>query len=137
MSRVSRLCFAVVLALMLFVGCGSEESTDEVAPKKDDSGVTTIDITFEGDTVEPQGAKLEVVAGEPVKLRIDADQGGELHVHSSPEQELEYSAGFAQKISSPQARTARRAASACLSCRRNTFSSPSSSSSILSATRRP
>ena len=97
MSRVSQLCLSALLALTLLAGCGSDESTDEVAPKKDDSGVATIDITFEGDTVKPQGARVEVVAGEPVKLRIDADQGGELHVHSSPEQELEYPAGTTEQ----------------------------------------
>ncbi len=97
MSRVSHLCFSAVLGLVLLAGCGSDGSTDEATPKKDDSGVATIDITFEGDTVKPQGARVEVVAGEPVKLRIDADQGGELHVHSSPEQELEYSAGTTEQ----------------------------------------
>ena len=35
----------------------------------------------------PQGAKVEVKAGDPLKLHITADKPGEIHVHSSPEQE--------------------------------------------------
>ena len=50
--------------------------------------------------------------------------------------ELEYSAGFAHRISSPHARTARRVASAWRSWRLKTFSSPSSWS-IVSASRSP
>ena len=65
--------------------------------KKDSSGATTIDITFKGDTVEPQGTKVEVKAGQPITLHITADKGGEIHVHSSPEQEIEYDAGTTDK----------------------------------------
>jgi hypothetical protein len=37
--------------------------------------------------------RLEVKAGEPVELVVKADEPGELHVHSTPEQEFEYGAG--------------------------------------------
>ena len=63
----------------------------------DSSGTSTVDITFKGDTVDPEGAKVEVKAGDPLKLHITADKPGEIHVHSSPEQELEYSAGTTDK----------------------------------------
>lgn len=52
-----------------------------------------IEITFTGDTVEPSGDRIEVKADEPITLRVTADAPGELHVHSSPEQELSYRAG--------------------------------------------
>ncbi|MET0999328.1 MAG: hypothetical protein ABWX73_11470 [Marmoricola sp.] len=54
---------------------------------------TTIDITFEGDTVDPNGVERKVKAGKAFSLHIVADKPGELHIHSSPEQELEYPAG--------------------------------------------
>ena len=57
----------------------------------------TLRVTFEGDTVTPQGKKLEVKAGKPLKLLITADTGGEIHVHSSPEQEIEYPGGRSEK----------------------------------------
>ena len=39
----------------------------------------------------------KVKAGKPIKLHIVADEPGELHVHSSPEQEIEYPAGTSDK----------------------------------------
>ena len=41
----------------------------------------------------PNGDRVEVKAGEPVTLEVTADVAGEIHVHSNPEQELEYAAG--------------------------------------------
>lgn len=73
--------------------------TDQPTPTatpKDTSG-TTIDITFTGDKVDPNGVARKVKAGEPFTLHIVADKPGELHIHSSPEQELEYPAGTSDK----------------------------------------
>lgn len=97
MSRALRLCSLLVVALVVLVGCGSDDSKDTVAPKKDSSGTTTLDITFKGDTVTPEGVTVKVEAGKPLKLHIVADKPGELHVHSSPEQEIEYEAGTTEK----------------------------------------
>ena len=36
-------------------------------------------------------------AGDPLKLHITADKAGEIHVHSSPEQHIEYGAGTTDK----------------------------------------
>lgn len=80
---------AVVLAtLTLISACGDEE--------KPDSGSTdpkVIQVTFDGESVTPSGERVEVATGQDVVLEITADTGGEIHVHSSPEQELEYDAG--------------------------------------------
>jgi hypothetical protein len=96
MSPAVRLCSALTIALLTLSGCGSEDSKD-LKTTKDSSGIQTIDVTFKGDSVDPQGAKVEVKAGEPVKLHITADKPGEIHVHSSPEQEIEYSSGTTDK----------------------------------------
>ena len=40
---------------------------------------------------------MKVEAGKPLKLHITADKPGEIHVHSSPEQEIEYDAGTTDK----------------------------------------
>ena len=48
-------------------------------------------VTFRA-TVTPNGERVEVPVGEPVEL-IAADQPGEIHVHSTPEQEIEYPKG--------------------------------------------
>ena len=81
---------AVVLATLTFAtACGDEE-------KPSDSGSSepkVIKVTFDGDSVEPNGERVEVSTGQDIKLEVTADKAGEIHVHSSPEQELEYPAG--------------------------------------------
>jgi hypothetical protein len=106
---VTMMCLAVT-------GCGSEGSgasdeptkssaaeaspTDQASPGSKSTKATSgvrINITFKGDTVDPDGVEKEVKAGDPINLHIVADKPGELHVHSSPEQEIEYDAGTSDK----------------------------------------
>jgi hypothetical protein len=117
MSRRSRLALVALTATlgMLVSGCGSDEPSGSEKPKADKSTATadasakaeptakkpsstTIDITFKGDTVDPNGVQKKVKAGKPITLHIVADQPGELHVHSSPEQQIEYDAGTSSKL---------------------------------------
>jgi hypothetical protein len=98
----------VVLSAVSLTGCSSAE--DE--PKAQDPGSATtdatspgdgtrseaptgvvVDITFDGDTVDPNGERIQAKVGEPVTLTVHADAAGELHVHSTPEQEIAYAAG--------------------------------------------
>lgn len=97
MLRALRLCSLVTVAFLALAACGSDDSSDVVPPKKDASGTATLDITFKGDTVDPQGASVEVEAGKPLQLHIVADKPGELHIHSSPKQEIAYEAGTTDK----------------------------------------
>jgi len=68
----------------------SGSASSDAAPS---SPAKRIEVTFTGDSVAPNGDRVEVAAGEPVELVVTADAPGEIHVHSSPEQELEYDAG--------------------------------------------
>lgn len=52
-----------------------------------------IEITVSGDTVEPNGERVDAAVGEEIVLRVTSDAPGEIHVHSTPEQELSYEAG--------------------------------------------
>ncbi len=80
---------AAVLALTLGTGaCGD----DEPAPRSS-GDPTTIEVTFEGGKVTPSGERVEVSRERGVELVVQADEGGEIHVHSNPEQTLEYGAG--------------------------------------------
>jgi uncharacterized lipoprotein YehR (DUF1307 family) len=101
MSRSARLGAVLVSAVMALTmaACGSDDSSSksDSVVKKDSSGTSTVDITFKGDSVTPQGTKVEVKAGDPLKLHITADKAGEIHVHSSPEQHIEYAAGTTDK----------------------------------------
>jgi len=52
-----------------------------------------IDVTISGDTVTPNGERVEVKKGQDITLNVTADAPGEIHVHSTPEQELAYDTG--------------------------------------------
>lgn len=65
----------------------TNSATPEPAPKN------VIDITIAGDSVDPNGTKVDAKIGEPVVLSIDSDAPGELHIHSTPEQEIAFAAG--------------------------------------------
>jgi uncharacterized lipoprotein YehR (DUF1307 family) len=101
-ARPFRLLGAVLVSAVMaltMAACGSDDSrskSDSVV-KKDSSGSSTVDITFKGDSVTPQGTKVTLKAGDPLKLHITADKAGEIHVHSSPEQHIEYAAGTTDK----------------------------------------
>lgn len=105
MHRRSMLVGALIAAVVGLAGCASsDDSTDDPStgtPTSPTGSATSeptdagqvIDITISGDSVSPNGTKVDVEANEPVILDITADQPGEIHVHSTPEQEIEYAAG--------------------------------------------
>jgi hypothetical protein len=64
------------------------EPTEEPEPEG-----TVIAITIKGDTVDPNGDQVKVPMDEPVILAITSDRAGELHVHSSPEEEVAFKRG--------------------------------------------
>ena len=99
---------AIALAALTLSSCASAEDTepDDAAtatstpptavPRSSTPSEPTgvvVDITFDGDSVTPNGERIDAKVGEPVTLNIDADAPGELHVHSTPEQEIAYDAG--------------------------------------------
>ena len=102
--RRSLVSVAALSCLVLFAGCGQDdtsgtgEPTSSATPSgsggtSSSGGTQQIEVTFRGDSVTPSGERVEVAAGKPVELVVTADAPGEIHVHSSPEQELEYHAG--------------------------------------------
>ena len=95
----------IVLSGVLLAGCASSEddssskdpatsqATTEDGSTTDAPQGTVVDITFDGDSVTPNGERIDAKVGEPLTLDITADRAGELHVHSTPEQEIAYDAG--------------------------------------------
>jgi cytoskeletal protein RodZ len=116
-TRLTPLATTLLLVTLGVAGCGGDDTTPEPetsssasdpasestsesasATPSDDTQTPeperpTIEITFEGDTVTPNGERVAVPLGEEIDLVITADAPGELHVHSTPEQELAYEAG--------------------------------------------
>jgi hypothetical protein len=54
---------------------------------------TVVVVTIDGDRIEPNGASIEADLDEPVVLAMTSDRAGELHVHSTPEQYVEFRKG--------------------------------------------
>ena len=101
--RVGRAAAAVTLAGgLLLTGCAStSSSTAEPAGSSPPSasGATTaatliVDITMTGDTVEPNGQKIDAAVGQQVVLRVTSDIDDEVHAHTGGNGfELEVPAG--------------------------------------------
>ena len=75
--------------VLLVAGCGGGSDSAKTPSDKP----LVFQVTFKKGTVEPQGERVKVNVGQPVILEVTADEPGEIHVHSSPEQELKYTAG--------------------------------------------
>ena len=92
MLRSKSRAAAAVASLLLLVGtsaCGDDDG--EGGGATDDP--TTIEITFADGDVSPSGERVEVGVDQPIDLEVTADEAGEIHVHSDPEQVLEYPEG--------------------------------------------
>ena len=53
----------------------------------------SLDVSVEGDKIDPVGKAIDAKSGDTLLITITSDRAGELHVHTSPEQELEFKAG--------------------------------------------
>jgi hypothetical protein len=78
---------AAVLLSLTSCGGGSSSNTGSTTQVK------KIAVTFSGDQVTPSGERIDVSVNQPIELDVTADKAGEIHVHSDPEQELQYGAG--------------------------------------------
>jgi len=82
---------AVLAGGLALTACGS--GSDGQKPASSQVSTKTINIKFEGKSVTPNGERVNVAIGQPVKFVVTADAPGEIHVHSSPEKQLEYGTG--------------------------------------------
>ncbi len=83
------------IALICLVGaalsaCSTDDGSDGDQGSDDP---VVVQITFENGEVEPNGDRIEVEAGQPIDLEVTADEPGEIHIHSDPEEEIAYEAG--------------------------------------------
>lgn len=88
MRRTAATMTMLACTLALATGCGGSDQ-----PEHGSSETKMIQVTISGDSVTPNGDRVEVGVGQPIELMVEADAPGEIHVHSSPEQEFEYAAG--------------------------------------------
>lgn len=87
---------AALIALGPVAGCASEETSppdDGGGSSSTSAGPQVLDVTVSGDDLSPLGKRVEVGIGQTLEVNIQADQPGEFHVHSKPEQEIAYDKG--------------------------------------------
>ena len=116
LPRASRARLALpVLALVAvtaLAGCGDEEVADpggsagssssgsptpsggggggQSSPADDGS---TLDVSVAGEDLSPNAEEIELSPGDTLTVTVESDRSGELHVHSSPEQYVEFDEG--------------------------------------------
>lgn len=94
MRRLMAILSVLLGTVCVLAACGSSGSGD--TGSGNGSGTTkplVIDITFSGNSVTPNGDRVKVARGQKVEFLVKADAAGEIHVHSTPEKQLSYSAG--------------------------------------------
>lgn len=104
MNRARKATALAIAAALLLVGagCSGDDGNGGDNPQRKDGD--PIKITFLGDSVKPNGERVEVKVDEEIELVVTADAPGQLHVHSTPEQTFEYDEGtetFTLKIDKP------------------------------------
>jgi hypothetical protein len=77
------------------VGSSPSDSSSE-SPSSSTDDVVAVTVTREGDSFSPNGERVELGIDQTLVLTIEADEAGELHVHSTPEQEIAYDAGTSE-----------------------------------------
>ena len=88
-QRIAGAVLTIAAVLATSTACGS----DDKSSKEGDSKPLVVKITIKGDTLDPNGKRIDVATGQPIDLEVTADAPGEIHVHSDPEHELSYPAG--------------------------------------------
>ena len=89
---------AIVLSLGL-TACGGSDDADPPAGTQSSSNEgdsVAVTVTREGDSFTPNGERVELAVGQTLVLTVTADEAGEMHVHSTPEQEVAYEVGTSE-----------------------------------------
>ena len=98
--RLSAVAVPLVLVLAAsLTACGGSDDADPPAGSQgatQDGDAVAVTITRKGDEFTPNGERVELGVDQTLVLTITADEAGEFHVHSTPEQEIEYDAGTSE-----------------------------------------
>jgi hypothetical protein len=111
--RPALVASALALGVTLLAGCGSDEPTDPAAeptpdvPSSQSTGPAkkekpteqvapagaTLAVQVNGSEITPSGKAITMSVGDTLTVQVTSDRSGELHVHSSPEQYVNFKAG--------------------------------------------
>ena len=85
---------AASVALLGLAGCGDGSADSAETPASSPTQEQApIEVTVEGDSISPAGERVKVAVNEPIVIEVTSDRAGELHVHSTPEQEISFTEG--------------------------------------------
>lgn len=82
----------VVLALSLTACGGSDGASAGSSPAPVGEDVA-IKVTRTNDTFTPNAKRVDLGINQKLVLSITSDTAGQLHIHSAPEQTIDYTAG--------------------------------------------
>lgn len=74
----------------------ADTPSDTPTESSDAADTVALTVTREGGSFTPNGERVELGVDQALVLTIEADEAGELHVHSTPEQEIAYEAGTSE-----------------------------------------
>ena len=99
--RLSAVAVPLVLVLAAsLAACGGDDDADPPTGSQDvttqDGDAVAVTITREDDSFTPNGERVELAVDQTLVLTVDSDEAGEIHVHSTPEQEITYDAGTSE-----------------------------------------
>jgi hypothetical protein len=99
-TRLAPLALSLALAIGL-TACGGDDEPSGGTQASDSSSTAdgdsvAVTVTREGDTFTPNGERVELGVDQTLTLTITSDEAGELHVHSTPEQEIAYDEGTSE-----------------------------------------
>src|SRR4051794_37545585 len=86
-----------VIAVALAAALPALTSCSGASGSGGSGGTTSIHITIKDGKVTPHGDRVRAKVGKPITLHIDADESGEIHVHSTPEQHIDFEKGTSTK----------------------------------------
>lgn len=103
---------AALAAAAVLTACSSSTDNATPSPTEPASSTTTstaptttaestdlgplLTVTIDSDEVLPNAEEIDLSTGQKLLIEIESDRAGELHVHSSPEQFIEFNAGTTQ-----------------------------------------
>jgi hypothetical protein len=99
---VPRHALAVLVLAASLTACGADAdppagtSSHATSSPGTDADSVTVEVRREGDAFTPNGERVDLGVGQTLVLELTADEAGELHVHSTPEQEIAYDEGTSE-----------------------------------------